>query len=248
MADNHTSPEIIFPIAFDGQRTKTWGGMTFLVHAAIGGDMKASEFGVNGGWGGLRTTKNIVNLFPNSAGTTDKRANFYSQGQLLEVDNITQFTHGYPITKYKNITSTGQAGSDPVGDHPDNDFPMFRLADAYLNYAEAVLRDCAGGDAATALNYIKLLRQWAYGNNLGNIASNQLTLNFILDERVRELNWEGHRRQDLIRFGLVTSDTYLWPWKGGMKEGKGVENFRVLFPLPASDISANRNLTQNTGY
>jgi hypothetical protein len=57
-ADNHTSPEIIFALPQDGERTQTYGGTTFLGHAAIGGGtMDAAEYGFNGGWWGLRTTK-----------------------------------------------------------------------------------------------------------------------------------------------------------------------------------------------
>jgi hypothetical protein len=125
---------------------------------------------------------------------------------------------------------------------------MFRLADVYLMYAEAALRGGSGGDNATALNYINLLRQRAYGNTSGNITSADLTLDFILNERARELYWEGHRRTDLIRFGKLTGGTYLWPWKGGVEEGTGVDAHYNLYPIPSSDIVANPNLVQNPGY
>jgi len=69
-----------------------------------------------------------------------------------------------------------------------------------------------------------------------------------LDERARELFWEGFRRTDLIRYGLFTSSSYLWPWKGGVAAGTGVADYRNLFPLPESDLSANPNLKQNPGY
>ncbi len=249
LADNHESTEIIFPIAFDGLRTTTWGGMTYLVHAPVGGNMTASEFGINGGWAGLRTTKNIVNLFDDPSGNTDDRANFHSSGQNLEIDDIFTFTEGYAITKYKNVTKEGVKGSDPAGDHPDTDFPMFRLADVYLMYAEAVLRGGQGGSITDAVGYINELRERAYnGSSEGNITQSQLTLPFIIDERARELVWEGHRRTDLIRFDRFTGSNYVWPWKGGVKEGTGVEDFRTLFPLPNTDLTANPNLEQNDGY
>ena len=75
----------------------------------------------------------------------------------------------------------------------------------------------------------------------------QLTLNFIKDERLRELYWEGHRRTDLIRFGAFTS-AGAWAWKGGIQAGKVTDGFRDLYPLPASELLANPKLTQNTGY
>ncbi|GGG04389.1 RagB/SusD family nutrient uptake outer membrane protein [Pontibacter amylolyticus] len=254
LADNHTSSEIIFPITFDGMRTTTWGGMTYLVHAPVGGNMNAASFGINGGWGGLRTTKSIVELFPSTNATPDERAMFHTDGQSLEISDIFTFTEGYPITKYKNVNRAGIAGSDPSGNHPDTDFPMFRLADVYLMYAEAVLRG-GGGSAADALGYVNQLRRRAYTDAAGNVRGNggtisqgQLTLDFIINERARELKWEGHRRTDLIRFNRFTSATYVWPWKGGVPEGKGVEEFRSLYPIPSTDLTANPNLTQNPGY
>ncbi len=248
LADNNTSPEMIFTITYDGIRTKTYGGMTYLVHAPVGGSMNAGTFGINGGWAGLRTTKAFVNLFADPSGNTDKRAMFYSSGQNLEINDVFTFTDGYAIAKFRNVTVAGVQGSDKTGDFPDTDYPMFRLADVYLMYAEAVLRGGTGGSQATALQYVNQLRQRAYGNASGNITGPQLNLDFILAERGRELHWEGHRRTDLIRFGKFTSATYLWPWKGNVKEGRGVEDFRTLYPIPAADRTANPNLNQNTGY
>lgn len=247
LADNHTSKEIILPVTFDGTRTKTWGGMTFLVHAPVGGKMSPADFGINGGWAGLRTTKGLVNLFPDPSGKTDRRAMFFTDGQNLEIDEVlNKFDNGYAITKYKNVTSAGQKGSDVEGNFPDTDFPLIRLAEVYLTYSEAVLRGGTGGDATTALNYVNLLRQRAYKGTTGNLSS--LTLDVVLAERGRELYWEGHRRTDLIRFSRFVEGTYLWPWKGGIKAGKGVEAFRTLFPIPAADLIANPNLKQNPGY
>lgn len=247
MADNNTSKEIIFAIPFDGQSTQTWGGTTYLVHAPVGGSMNAANYGINGGWFGLRTTSAFVDLFSDISGDTDERAIFYTEGQSKEIseNGIPNFTEGYAMPKYTNMTSDGQAGSDL--NHPDTDFPMFRLADVYLMYAEAVLNNGSGGDIATALGYVNALRERAYNGTDGNITQNELTLDFILAERGRELYWEGHRRTDLIRFGKF-SDDGIWPHKGGVAEGKTTEAFRDLFPIPASEILANPSLKQNTGY
>jgi hypothetical protein len=247
LADNHTSPEIIFPITQDGRNTRTYGGMTFLTHASVGGNvMNAADYGLNGGWWGLRVRPQVATLYP-AAGpaSPDKRsAFFFTQGQTLQMNSISDFTNGYAAPKYQNVTSSGQPGSN--SEFVDTDFPMFRLGDAYLMYAEAVLRG-GGGSRAQALSYVNALRQRAYGNASGNITDAQLTLDFILAERARELLWEGHRRTDLVRFDRF-SDNGTWAWKGNVLAGRTTEGFRDLYPLPASELLANRNLTQNTGY
>ena len=174
----------------------------------------------------------------------DRRGIFHSEGQSLEINEISLFSDGYAVTKFKNIASDGTPGSDT--DFPDTDFPMFRLADVYLMAAEAILR--SGGNKATAAQYVNELRQRAYKGSGGNVSVSDLDLEYIIEERARELYWECHRRTDLVRFDLLTTPDYLWSWKGGIKEGQAVEDFRNVYPIPASDINANPNLIQNDGY
>jgi hypothetical protein len=449
VADNDSSPEAIFSILFDGQSTRTWGGMTFITHAAVGGSMDPSAFGLDGGWSGIRSTSALVNKFPSVGGSgivvnepneinnsydllnvpggyqgwdptnnstalakkgddnvfegyiyfaddldnysfkfalgswdlsygdtgadgtleadgdditvpepgvyfmyvdldaltytlekvqfgiigsataggwdndtdmtynaesgawtitapltggqdlkfrandswdlnygdfdgdgllelngdnifvvnsatyeiklflnrpdytfsveipaSDNRAMFHTEGQSLEIEDVSQFTQGYAITKFKNVTRDGVTGSDLT--FPDTDFMLFRLGDVYLMYAEAVVR--SGGPLDQSLVYINELRQRSYGSEAGNVQRTELTLPFLIDERARELYWEGHRRTDLVRFGLFSGGNYLWPFKGGALEGTTIPEFRDVFPIPASDIAANPNLVQNQGY
>lgn len=230
---------MIFSVNFDGRYTRTYGGTTFIISAGVGGSMQAeADYGIGGGWGGIRATKALVEKFE----TADKRGRFHTDGQKLEINNPSVFTDGYPLIKFKNITSTGQIGSDTGKAFVDTDFPLFRLADAYLIYAEAAVR--GGGDTALALTYVNDLRKRAGASTISAAA---LTLDFILDERARELAWEGHRRTDLIRHGKFTSG-YTWPWKGGSKDGVDVASYRALYPIPARDLTANPNLVQNPGY
>ncbi|WP_339755827.1 RagB/SusD family nutrient uptake outer membrane protein [uncultured Winogradskyella sp.] len=249
LADNDSNgaqEEVIFTIPFDGLNTQAFGGMTFLTHAPVGGSMDPADFGINGGWFGVRTTPTLVELFPGEENSTDGRELFYTDGQNKDIANLATFTDGFAISKYRNVDINGNAGSDTSGDHTDIDFPMFRLADAYLMYAEAVLRG-GGGSTGTAVDYINKLRERAYGDTSGNIAEADLNLDFIIDERSRELYWEGHRRTDLIRFDRF-SDNGVWQWKGGVQQGATTESFRDLMPLPATDLGINTNLEQNPGY
>ncbi len=246
MKDNHESDEIIFAFNSDGKNTQNWGNTTFLVHGAIGGTMEATDYGVSDGWSGLRTTSSMLEKFPDLTGDIDKRAIFYTDGQTMEITDINEFTEGIAVPKYTNTNLAGESGSDPT--HVDTDYPLFRLGDAHLMYAEAVLRGGTGGDMGEAINLINALRERAYLNDSGNIEMTDLDLPFILDERVRELYWEGTRRIDLVRFGQFTDGDYHWPWKGAVMEGRATESFRDIFPIPASDLAANPNLKQNTGY
>ncbi|RYY10639.1 MAG: RagB/SusD family nutrient uptake outer membrane protein, partial [Cytophagaceae bacterium] len=250
LADNNVkaASEIIFPITSDGRVSQTYGGTTYLIHAAIGGRMVGGNYGVSSGWAGNRSRKNLPLLFT-SANGNDSREMFFQVGQNLDINDLTQFTDGYAVTKWKNVTSTGAPGSDPQGTFVDTDFPLLRLGDVYLMYAEAVLRGGQGGTQTQALDYVNALRDRAYGNTSGRITAADLTAaNFILNERGRELYWEGSRRTDLVRFGRFTTASYLWPWKGGVAAGQGVSNNLNLYPIPSTDIVANPTLVQNPGY
>jgi hypothetical protein len=242
LADNHTSPEIIFPVVYDGLYAQTWGGTTYLVCGALGGSMIAGDYGVNGKWGGLRVTPQFVNKFADS--TLDSRFLFYRTGQEMNIANLSQFTQGYAFPKFKNKTKSGLNGSNSANSaHVDIDFPMFRLADVYLMLAEAAFRT---GDQGTALQYVNLIRTRAYNTSAFNFSS--LTLDDLLDERARELSWEATRRSDLIRFGKFTGSDYLWSFKGGELNGVALESYRDLYPIPNADLILNPNLSQNPGY
>lgn len=249
--------EFILTINYDGTKTQGYGGSQYMTHAPVGGSMPVAKFGISGGYAGSRTTSNIIALFPTpptqdgsqfpNNGNPDTRAEFWYPGQNLTINNVTTFTDGLGVCKFRNVTKTGAAGSDQT--FTDVDLPIFRLPEQYLIYAEATLRGGAGGSLNTALGYINTLRTRAYGGSTaGNITLGQLTTQFILDERARELFWEGFRRTDLIRYGLFTGGTYVWPFKGGAKGGTSVADYRNLFPIPSTDLAANPNLKQNPGY
>jgi hypothetical protein len=241
-ADNRTSSEIIFPIESDGVNTQTWGGVTFLAHASCGGSMSAGTYGIDYCWGGTRLK---LQAFRNYSAGDNRAAFFYANGQTDTVFAIGNFNNGIAAPKFVNVKSVGGAGSNPT--FVDTWFPMFRLGEAYLIYAEANLRG-GGGSAATALGYVNALRERAYGGVAGDITAGQLDLPFVLAERGRELLWEAHRRTDLVRYASFTGGTYLWQWKGGQINGVATDAHLNLYPLPATELVTNPNLTQNPGY
>jgi len=266
-ADNNTSPELVFVAPQDGGKTQTWGGMTFLIHAGCGAAMSAGTYGVDYCWGGYRMKQQAFRLFaagdkrgasfwlPDSAvahGDTTTQQEVDSgwavatglSHQVDSVISIGDFHHGIPGPKFSNKTSGGANGQQ--SGMVDTDFPIFRLADAYLIYVEANIQG-GGGSAATALGYLNAIRQRAYGNTSADFAALP-AVDTILAERGREFMFEAQRRTDLVRFGLFSGGTYLWAWKGGVAGGTSLGAFRDLYPLPANELIANPNLQQNPGY
>ncbi|WP_455516071.1 RagB/SusD family nutrient uptake outer membrane protein [Porphyromonas sp.] len=243
MADNDkNNPEVLLSVNFDGAKSQSYSGTTYIVNASIGGEsanVTHMPMGVTGGWWGNRATKAMLALFGENA-TSDKRA-LMKPSATPEISNLGDFNQGVYVYKFRNVTSTGANGSD--GNHCDIDFPLFRLSELYLTYAEAAIRGAA--DQTKALGYLNKVRERAHATTYDHLPN----LDELLKELGREFYWEGHRRTDLIRFGKFTSGDYLWPWKGGVQAGKALDAKYNLYPIPAVDHQANiEHLKQNTGY
>lgn len=244
-ADNNTSAEMILPICYDGIKTRSWSGL-FFVASFISGDMNTvATFGTKEAWGGNRARAALIKKFVsdgNLDNTTDDRASFWTKDRTFKITKPIEFKEGYSVTKFKNVTKAGAIGSDPNQQFPDMDFPLFRLAEANLTFAEATLR--ANGDKTAALNAINALRERSHASK---ITAADLTLDFILDEKAREFYFEAQRRTDLIRYNKFTSG-YTWDWKGGTSEGTSIPSYVTLYPIPTAQLTANSNLKQNPGY
>lgn len=252
-ADNHTSPEMIFTLQSDGLVTQNYGATTVMVNGQIGEwEANGSAFGIDGWGGALRVRKQFVQKFDGVDFDFDARktigtgvAGDPDKQRSIDIQDISIKTQGYIISKWSNIASNGSRGASTT--FADTDYVLYRLADVYLMYAEAAVR--TNTNLGTALNLVNQLRQRANGGSTSaNIIASQLTLDFLIDERARELHWEGHRRQDLIRFNKYTGGQYNWAWKGNAANGVSLPAYRKLFPIPTASLNANRNLTQNLGY
>ena len=125
----------------------------------------------------------------------------------------------------------------------DTDFPVFRYADVLLMAAECAMNGSTVISATDGLGYLNEVRARA-----GLAPETSLDVDKLLDERARELYLELWRRQDLVRYDYYTTDKYIWQWKGGVHDGKAVESYKNLFPIPNSDMMVNPNLEQNDGY
>jgi starch-binding outer membrane protein, SusD/RagB family len=261
-ADNERTSaknEIIYALIADGTVSQSYGNTTYLINGSLNdATMVATDFGNPGGsnnaWGGHRATKAWYGLFGNNTSaienSNDNRSKIFwtnstssdpTKRHNFEMNDYKSWIDGFPCTKFRN---TNFVGTTTISPFANTDFPLFRLADVYLIYAECVLRN-GGGSNSEALQLVNAIRSRSQATQIN---SSQLTLDFILDERARELNFEGHRRTDLIRFGKFTGGSYLWPWKGNVKNGTSIPVHYNLFPIPLKAIQANPNLTQNPNY
>ena len=249
-ADNETSSEMIFTLQADGRVTQNYGATTVMCNGSVGSlEQNGASIGVSaGGWGGaIRLRKQLVEKFSNSTSfPSDTRNTILGAGRNIEIADLSIQKQGFILRKYSNIKSNGVNGVDAT--FVDTDFPLFRLSDVYLMYAECAFRGASTATTAQAVIYINEIRD-KRGGTVGNrITTGGLTASFLIDERARELHWEAHRRQDLIRFGLYTGGIYNWAWKGNGSVGVSLDSNFKLFPIPENSISANNNLTQNPGY
>ncbi len=254
---NGASQEAILPLLQDGVKTTAWCTTLFLIASTWMSDMDTdANLSTTEFWAGNRARKQLIDkFFPNNdapqttisdmaSAAGDDRALFFGIGRSVNVETPTEFTSGYSVGKFRNTYASG--GSPHNSQFIDADFFLMRSAEAYLIAAEADARLNGGTTTSTGAGYINALRQRANTSTLSSYSLNQ-----ILDECSREFYFEGHRRTDLIRYGYFggnNSGQYLWEWKGGSQNGASIPAYRNLFALPAEDINANPNLTQNEGY
>ena len=265
MGDNGTTDaayEAVFPVIQDGLRTTSWGGTNFLICSTVDADVHPypyDETEVNGlynnsTWGGNRARPELIRLFfPNDDAPSehayavamaagDDRALFETEGRNLNVEDESNFKYGYAAAKFNNFKCDGSKGSDNT--FADSHLFYMRVAEAYLNYAEALTRMNGGTAPAEAVAAINAIRGRAHATQ-----RTSYTINQILDEWGREFYFEGRRRVDLIRFGKFGGTTdYKWQWKGGSYAGRDFEAFRNVFAIPTDDLIANSKLQQNPGY
>lgn len=257
--------EMIFAWEQDGVNTQGYVGTTFLIESSSDADyLPAEEYhGLteNTNWNGNRSRKDFMNILVDTLATygnvpvpmTDPEFTAADDNRVYlkikrTIDIPSPSSSGdYGIGVYK-FTARNADGSQAENYNPayaSTDFPIFRLADAYLMRAEANFHL---GDRSSSVADINVIRERAFGDESGNITDAELTEEFILDERAREFYYEAQRRTDLVRFGQFTDGTYNWQWKGGSFEGTATSSHLDVFPIPGDEVSANPNIQQNTGY
>lgn len=268
-ADNDATrnPEMIFSWNLDGVYTQGYVGTTFIIESSSDARyIRAEDFhGLtsNTNWNGNRARKQFMytmlgdtvavygnNPIPWTVDTLfkqspDKRIYCKVKKNVDIPSASSSGDYGIGIYKFTAKNADGSRAANYNTAFASTDFPIFRLADAYLMRAEAKFRK---NDKAGAVTDINVVRQRAFGNTSGNITEGQLTADFILAERGREFYYEAHRRTDLVRFGKFTDGGYNWAWKGGVFNGTNTNKKLNVFPIPGDEISSNPNIKQNPGY
>lgn len=261
--DNGQNPqaraEMLWAVDYSDAKTESYGGSSYLLAAALASTDITDTSRPNGqrnGWAGLRVPYEFVSTYFDVSGqdyttgdyqVSDKRGEvFYIKGRQESMDGaLYSFMNGWSCLKFNNIphdqTNESFLSQSALKDFADVDFPMIRLGEIYLIYAEACMNL---GQASTALPVLSDLSARA-----GMPAPTEVTEDFLVAERARELLWEAHRRTDLIRYGLYNTSEYLWPYKGGDRyAGQAFAAHMLLFPIPPTELATNDGLQQNPGY
>ena len=249
--------EMLWTIAYDASNTESYGGTSYLLSATLASTDITDTSKPNGqvnGWAGLRVPYEYVSKFFEVSGqnyetgeyqVADARGKvFYIKGREESMDGaLYTFMNGWSCLKFNNIphnqTEEEYLPTAATNSFSNVDFPMIRLAEIYLIYAEACLH--AGGDASTQVAALR--------TRAGVSSDVVVDGDFLMAERARELMWEAHRRTDLIRLGYYDSAAYLWPYKGGDSfAGQSFPSYKCVFPLPPTELAVNDALVQNPGY
>ena len=261
---NGASCEALLPLMQDGDKTQGYGGSLFFVAASIDANSRTvtgETLGTSAtNWSGMRVRPQFVEKFFTDpkvvvnksaseirAMNVDDRAILWGIGnsdgdRTLELGANDKFYKGIATPKWNNNYSNGGTPHDSY--NVDIDFFLFRVAEAYLNAAEAEMH-LNGANSDKAKGWIDALRDRAHAEK-----RQTYSLEDVLDERARELYCEGLRRTDLIRFNQFggSQATYNWELKGGNEKGTTFDKKFNVYPLPSSEILANPNLTQIDGY
>lgn len=251
--------EMLWAVDYSDSKTQSYGGTSYILSATLASTDITEASRPNGqrnGWAGLRVPYEFVSTYFNVSGqdyqtgayeVADKRGEvFYIKGRSESMDGaLYNFMNGWSCLKFNNIpfgqTNESFLPQSALKTFSDVDFPMIRLGEIYLIYAEACMNT---GAEALALPKLQELSSRA-----GVEPPQQITQDFLVAERARELMWEAHRRTDLIRYGLYHTDTYLWPYKGGDSfKGQAFPEYKCLFSIPPTELATNDKLVQNPGY
>lgn len=260
--DNQNSAENIFSVVYDEVNApgNQW-------HMKFGKTPMAQSHGFQAApWGGSSGVPQFINTYSEK---DTRLEDSWITGELRNDDgevlmdirkNIpavdsSQNYHGAVPSKFELYPG--------INIDSDVDFPIFRYAEVLMIKAEALLRTGSADQAATLVTQVRerafedpsdaevtgaeLMQGstyqygwWENGEVTEVEGGDDIQYGRMLDELGWEFALEGHRRRDLIRFGVFTTKT----WFNHRPNGE----YRKLFPIPRSVLNTNSKLEQNPGY
>lgn len=282
MADNDQNSlamqEIILPIRQDGNKTRNYGGSTYLVNATRGSGMP--RMGTTNGWKCIFARTALVKTFfsdlskvpmlpgglklPDPAPSTDEAIDAFDSQYGTKTTDLIKAAGDDRAMLYSGIggglrkleTEAISGFNDGLSIVKWQNLRSDGKATSHNEYPDTDIPLFRLAEAYL----IRAEAKFRLGadatadiNELRRRAHctrlvQTVTEKELVDEWAREFYLEGRRRSDLVRFGMFTSSKYLWDWKGGMKEGVAVPSFYNLYPVPATELNNNKNMNQNPGY
>ena len=248
MGDNDktaASKEILFPIVNISGKTASYGNSLFLIAACFDSNMHANTDEDPNGSNGC-TGQNWIGLHPR----VSLIKKFFEGKAIPNVSSkeMTTAADGFGVAKFINYNAEASSPAHVDSKFADMDWPFMRVAEAYLNYAEADAHLNGNKTSGEATRLVNDLRARANADASRDVTQGY-SLDELCDEWAREFYFEGMRRTTLVRFGKFGGNTgYNWDWKGGVKEGKDFDAHFNVYPVPLTQLQSNSNLTQNPGY
>ena len=246
------------------------GGAGATATAKVSNGNKITVITIDNGGSGYTTAPTIS--FLSTAGSAAVATATISGGKVTAITVINQGSayptlYDRPLGKWRREYETNLSGVTKLNGNTSCNFPLIRYADVLLMAAEADLKKNGGTPTPQAVEYYNQVRRRAYGAtnptaSLAGVDVASFTMQDIMDERSRELCFEGQRRLDLIRWGVITNvmqglvaDNNINATPSLLAASNITANNFLsnpakfsLFPIPATEIIADNALTQNPGW
>ena len=197
------------------------------------GRLRLSPWVINGLYAGNDMRNSKYNIYRDFYYNDPANAKFGQK--VIPTPGDTLFRIVPYTTKWNHFIAT-----DPTGNGAYKDLIMMRLGETYLLLAEAQMKQGKLSEAATSINVLRTRAQ------ADLVTAADMNLDFILDERARELIGEENRRMTLVRTGTLIERVM----RLNSKESSTIKPYNMLLPVPQSEINLNKDaiLDQNPGY
>lgn len=176
----------------------------------------------------------------------EMKTSHYEPGERIAWKDTSNYTFPYFLKTFSPVYQAQTLGINPAeggGGSIYTDFYAMRLAETYLLRAEAYVKS---GNNSLAANDVNTVRS---RSNASPVSAGEVDLDYILDERIRELYAEEMRLITLMRMDKLVERTRKYH-DNPFRPGANIQDHNNLFPIPQQQIDLNNNaeFKQNPGY